>query len=277
MEKLQAGVTWLETAIITISGPLLATSGIIAGVDLVTGGNIFKQVGWLVLVWAITLLLTLDFQVLVLGARAHQIALSTRSGKQKTWLIIAIVAIAGAISYVSIQMQSTIALSNSEGVTISHAMQALGINAQALIWERSTLVLVLIFLAGFLRNEQAQVIQAPAIDTTQLVNELDKRLQQRLEQRIDAVYERVEISLQMVERATGHLPAISAPVNKPLALPLPVENLEPIYQGQFESKEQVIAAILARQPEASVEQVAQEAGCSLRTAQKWMSKLQEGI
>ncbi len=155
-------------------------------------------------------------------------------------------------------------------------MRELGINAQALIWERSTLVLVLIFLAGFLRNEHAQAIAAPAIDTAQLVNELDKRLQQRLEQRIDAVYERVEVSLQMVERATGHLPAISAPVNKSLALPEPVENLEQaIYTDRFESKEQIIAAILARQPGASVEQVAQEAQCSFRTAQKWMQKFQE--
>ncbi len=276
MKQLQKSVTWLETAIITISGPLLAISGIIAGVDLVTGGNIFRQVGWLVLVWAITLLLTLDFQVLVLGARAHQIALSPREVWHKAGMIAATVVIAGAISYVSIQMQSTIALSNSENVTIATAMRELGINAQALIWERSTLVLVLIFLAGFLRNEHAQAIAAPAIDTAQLVNELDKRLQQRLEQRIDAVYERVEVSLQMVERATGHLPAISAPVNKSLALPEPVENLEQaIYTDRFESKEQIIAAILARQPGASVEQVAQEAQCSFRTAQKWMQKFQE--
>ncbi len=87
MKQLQKSVTWLETAIITISGPLLAISGIIAGVDLVTGGNIFRQVGWLVLVWAITLLLTLDFQVLVLGARAHQIALSPREVWHKALLL----------------------------------------------------------------------------------------------------------------------------------------------------------------------------------------------
>src|SRR5258708_38097611 len=54
----------LEDSIITLSGPALAISGIIAGVDLVTGGNMLKSVGWLALAWAICLLLTLGFQVL---------------------------------------------------------------------------------------------------------------------------------------------------------------------------------------------------------------------
>ena len=50
-------------------------------------------------------------------------------------------------------------------------------------------------------------------------------------------------------------------------------NLQPIYQGKFESKEQEIAAILAQRPDASVQEVAQEAHCSERTAEKWMNRL----
>jgi len=57
----------LEDAIITLSGPALAISGIIAGVDLLTGGHILQQSPALALAWAICLLLTLDFQVLALG------------------------------------------------------------------------------------------------------------------------------------------------------------------------------------------------------------------
>lgn len=45
--------------------------------------------------------------------------------------------------------------------------------------------------------------------------------------------------------------------------------------SQFASKEQKVAAVLARSPGASVEQVAREAGCNVRTAEKWMKKLQE--
>ena len=57
-------------------------------------------------------------------------------------------------------------------------------------------------------------------------------------------------------------------------LPEHAENLKQIYGTRFTSKEQEVAAILARSPDASVEQVAQEAGCNVRTAEKWMKRLQ---
>lgn len=51
---LKHSVNRLEDAIITLSGPCLAVSGILAGVDLVTGGHMMQSVGWLSLAWAIT-------------------------------------------------------------------------------------------------------------------------------------------------------------------------------------------------------------------------------
>src|SRR5262245_52778219 len=65
--SLRSAATWLENTANTILGPALAISGIIAGVDLVTGGTILEQQGWLSMTWAICLLLALDFQVLMLG------------------------------------------------------------------------------------------------------------------------------------------------------------------------------------------------------------------
>lgn len=53
------------------------------------------------------------------------------------------------------------------------------------------------------------------------------------------------------------------------------EDEQPIFLERFQSKEQVIAAILQRTPGANAEQVAQEAGCSQRTATKWIQRLQE--
>jgi hypothetical protein len=157
-------VAALEDGIIVLSGPALAMSGIIAGVDLVTGGNILKSISWLALVWAITLLLTLDFQVLALGVRAHQVYGSPGKGRgQKALEILLVVVMAAAISYVSIQMQSVIARVNSEpGVSIDQATAQLGINPIALIWERSTLVLLLIFMSGWLRESEARQAEAPA-------------------------------------------------------------------------------------------------------------------
>jgi hypothetical protein len=48
----------------------------------------------------------------------------------------------------------------------------------------------------------------------------------------------------------------------------------PIYSERFQSKEQVIAAILAQRPGASAEEVAQEAGCTVRTVAKWLQRFQ---
>jgi len=172
--SLKGAVTRLENAIVTLSGTALAISGIIAGIDLLTGGSMFRNVGWLSLTWAICLLLTLDFQVLVLGSHAKRIYNGDKHACKKFFEILAIIAIAAAISYVSIQMQSIIARSqaivtstDSRGhqtthtTSIDQATKDMGINPIALIWERSSLVLVLIFMSGCLREEQAEQKEQP--------------------------------------------------------------------------------------------------------------------
>jgi DNA-binding MarR family transcriptional regulator len=52
------------------------------------------------------------------------------------------------------------------------------------------------------------------------------------------------------------------------------EVSSPIYAERFQSKEQVITAILAQRPGASAEEIAQEADCTVRTATKWLQRLQ---
>ena len=156
--SLRKAVYALEDAVITLSGPALAVSGIIAGVDLLTGGTMLKDVGWLSMAWAICLLLTLDFHVLALGARAHRIYLSDKGLWRKGSEIALAFLMAAGISSVSIQMQSIIAIMNSETrASIASAAAQLGINLIGLTWERSALVLVLIFLSGWFReSEQKQ-------------------------------------------------------------------------------------------------------------------------
>ncbi len=239
LPTLKTAVHRLEDAIITISGPALATSGIIAGVDLVTGGNILKSMSWLSLVWAITLLLTLDFQVLALGARAHRVYLSNKSTGRKVFEVVLAVLVAAAISYVSIQMQSIIARVNAATITIDQAAMQLGINMLALIWERSALVLVLIFLSGWFREDDsvAAAPSPPDVDTL-----------------IEAIVTRVSERVSIVEE------------QHPL-------TIAPARVGKFPSKEQEIANILQERPGASPEEVAQAAGCTVRTAQKWIERI----
>ncbi len=259
--NLKSSVNHLEDAIITISGPALAISGIIAGVDLVTGGHAMQNVPWLTLAWAICLLLTLDFQVLALGARAHRVYLSNKANRRKVGEIILACLVAAGVSYVSIQMQSIIARANVATVTIDQAAAQMGINTIALIWERSALVLVLIFLSGWFREDDSSTaVPAPAIETP--APTINPEVLNLLIERLD------HLTVTVTQLAT----------QEPQALPEHAEsrpaNLEPIYDARFESKEQEVAAILAKQPGATAEDVAQEAGCSVRTAEKWIQRLQ---
>ena len=170
--SLRSAVYALEDAVITLSGPALAVSGIIAGVDLLTGGTMLKDVGWLSMAWAICLLLTLDFQVLALGARAHRIYLSGKGLWRKAGEIALAFLMAAGISSVSIQMQSIIAIMNSETrASIASAAAQLGINLIGLTWERSALVLVLvlIFLSGWFR-ESEQKHKASTVERVNAAN-----------------------------------------------------------------------------------------------------------
>jgi hypothetical protein len=167
MTDLKTATHKLEDSIITLSGPALAISGILAGVDLLTGGTMMTHTTWLQFAWAITLLISLDFQVLALGARAHRIY-----QRRGWWELLLAIAIAAAISYVSIQMQSIIARANSAGLDIATATAQLGINPIWLIWERSALVLILIFLSGWFREEQVKQPETPSSlsdETVQLI------------------------------------------------------------------------------------------------------------
>jgi hypothetical protein len=262
-------------------------------------------------VWAITLLLTLDFQVLALGVRAHRVYSSGKHAGQKVVEILLVVLIAAAISFVSIQMQSIIARVNAEaGLSIDQAAAELGINTIALIWERSTLVLVLIFMSGWLREhpeEQAEPpaphpapVPQPAIsqETVQLIlarlatlDQLERALtaQQQAQAGHVTISEQAGAVKQLAAPAQPHTQADAGqvqaqPGEQETALENPhaifrtdnedSEASPPIYSERFQSKEQAIAAILAQRPGASAEEIAHKAGCTVRTATKWLQRLQ---
>ncbi len=262
---LKSSVAQLEDAIITISGPALAVSGIIAGVDLVTGGNILRSIWWLSLVWAITLLLTLDFQVLALGVRAHRVYASNKGGWRKFAEIALAFIIAASISYVSIQMQSIIARVNAEGIGIDQAAMQLGINTIWLIWERSSLVLVLIFISGWLReHDEEQEQPAPSIseDAMQVILAKLAKLD-TLEQTI-------------IEVTQPQLPAIQQPMLE--AHREPETGFSTQSTNEPEKPEtgfgDAIETLLLQEPGLDPQSVASRVGCSITTARKWMKRLE---
>jgi hypothetical protein len=287
--SLKQSVNWLEDAIITLSGPALAISGIIAGVDLLTGGNMLKQIWWLSLAWAICLLLTLDFQVLSLGARAHKVYLSDKSGRRKLGELLLAVAIAAVISYVSIQMQSIIARSNSAGLDITTATAQLGINPIWLIWERSALVLVLIFMSGWFREERGErLANTPTITPT------DEALKQLAEQVSILALSVTQITTTVTEVKTTV--ATIAQVEQP-AIPERtgaseqafiidagseqheqesfVANAEGEQGEQDTNTGERIKTALASNTALSDRELASLVGCSPSTANKWRRRIQQ--
>lgn len=267
---LSKGVTRLENAIVTLSGPALATSGIIAGVDVLTNNLIARYApgaGAIAgLVWAICLMLTLDFQVLMLGVRARRIyASSKKGGWQKTGELALCVAIAAALGYVSLQMGSIFARMLGTNLTIVRAQADLGINPIALIYERSALVLLLIFLSGWLREHDAATIEAstPPPGQSSISDETMQRILARLTKvdELEQTLARVSVTEALQENGEG-LRLLECGVNPPQ------EN-----NGKIESKCDVVAAALAQKPDATPSEIAQMAGCSERTAAKWLEKL----
>ncbi len=298
--SLKTGVAHLEDAIITISGPALATSGIIAGVDILTNNLIARyapSAGAIAgLLWAICLMLTLDFQVLMLGVRARRIyAGASKSGWQKTGELALCMAIAAALGYVSLQMGSIFARMLGTTLTIVQAQAELGINPIALIYERSALVLVLIFTSGWPRHDTATVsppapvapspsaVPAPvAPDWREMLQEFAKMQQVTIERTLETVMERVTITqISQVEQANTPM-QIEGPADAQNGLsPAPARDeadmrAQPVSISQLASKEQAVAHVLARNPDATLEQVAQEAACSVRTAEKWYRRLKGG-
>ncbi len=308
--SLRHAIYTLEDAVITLSGPALAVSGIIAGVDLLTGGTMLKDVGWLSMAWAICLLLTLDFQVLALGARAHKIYLSDKGTWRKVGEIAFAFLMASGISYVSIQMQSIIAIMNSSAkASIASAAAQLGINLIGLTWERSALVLVLIFLSGWFReveHEQGQETNTantadthPDDVTTEAINQLIQQMEQLVltVTQITTTVTEVKTTVTQITQEQGErqaLPARTRASERPKVVDAGA-SVRSTGSGQGEPGEQDaleastrseqhagdvntgarIRTALASDPTLSDREVAALVGCSPSTANKWKRRLQQ--
>jgi hypothetical protein len=275
--NLKQSVNWLEDAIITLSGPALAISGIIAGVDLLTGGHFMQNMAWLTLAWAITLMLTLDFQVLTLGVRAKRIYLSDKKGKRKGVEIVLACLIAAAIAIVSIQMQSIIARSNGVGISVEQATLQLGINPLWLIWERSALVLFLIFLAGWFREEQGER------KDEQATNDVNAPMSTPTDEVLNRLVEQVSVLAISVTQITTTVTQITQSEQK--ALPeragangqteISARTLVESEQGEQDTSiGERIKMALASNTALSDRELATLVGCSPSTANKWKRRIQ---
>jgi hypothetical protein len=283
---LKSSVHKLEDAILVISGPALAVSGIIAGLDLLTGGHAIQSLPALALVWAITLLVSLDFQVLTLGVRAKRVySDSDKSTWRRVGEVVLAVAIAAAISYVSVQMQSIIARVNTTGLSIDQATQQLGINPIALTWERSALVLILIFLSGWFRDGEGEQgeqkrEQATNTDHSEAINQLTEQVQAlvlSVTQITTTVTEVKTTVTQFTESERYEQPALPERAEtreQPLVIDATANTGGEQSEQDTDMGERIKAA-LATNTALTDRELAALAGCSSSTANKWKRRIQQ--
>lgn len=125
-------------------------------------------------------------------------------------------------------------------------------------------------------EQPAQPMPVPAVlDLAALLDQLDERYSQRMQAIVEQVVTRVQVH---VTQEAPTQPALPAPTPNSPANDQPIcedeENeAQPIYLDRFASKEHAIAALLAQKPEAQASEIAQEVGCNVRTAEKWIKRL----
>lgn len=296
---LKQAVRSLEENIITISGPALAISGVIAGIDVLTSNIIrtnFPMVGNVLgVVWAFCLMISLDFQVLTLGVKASRLY---RDANKKGWAkfgeVLLCVLFACAISYVSVQMGTIFAQSLGMGTsfTIEDAEARLGINSVWLLYERSALVMLLIFMSGWLRDvefddsadDASKASSAPLQGSQQ--SELAEALKQIVEmnaQTLKAVQQmnqqQPQVTIEQVTRVTAEVVKQSLealPFNQPLQIAAPntVDNASKVPSDVFQQGyRQQFEELLKDKPDVTVEEAVRIVQCSEPTAKKWLEKL----
>jgi hypothetical protein len=296
---LKQHVRSLEENIITISGPALAISGVIAGIDVLTSNIIrtnFPMVGNVLgVVWAFCLMISLDFQVLTLGVKASRLYRDTSKKGWAKFLEVALcVLFACAISYVSVQMGTIFAQSLGMGstFTIEDAEAHLGINPIWLFYERSALVMLLIFMSGWLRDVEMSPENATQATPAPLQGSQPSELADALKQIAELqaqtlasmqamLQHQPQITIEQVTRVTAEVVKQSLealPFNQPLQIAAPTahENATKANVAPFQRDyKPEIELLLLENPVITPDEVVQKINCSLPTAKKWLAKLTE--
>ncbi len=292
-QGLQQVVRDVEQHIIVLSGPLLATSGIISGLDIVTNNFIANNapgIGAILgLIWAICLMLTLDFQTLVLGVRARRIYISNKSNGKKAFEMALAFAIALALGYVSLQMGSIFSRMMGTGISMANAQAQLGINPIWLIYERSAMVMLLIFMSGWLRDEEED--QVPGAVNTQSVPHPTASISGDT---MNTIIRKLE-KLDQLELAFAQQAALPPAQAQPMLEEpeTPIQGIHEDGQGihttdeipvldtlekqnvdgtSKQSYSEQIEALYKQNPEITISEVEQQLGCSRNTAAKWLQR-----
>lgn len=146
LPQISGFLTWIESLITLISGPMLTVGGIIALVDLLTDGALQVNVPWILYLWAISQAIGVDGQLIGSAAK------SARMAFEKRWpsflfefLLMALLGYIALLATIVFGYQQTFHL------TTTQALARLGMDSVSWLWQRSAVAVFLIMLSGWRR------------------------------------------------------------------------------------------------------------------------------
>lgn len=283
IEKLDTGILYLLELASSLSVLLLAFGLIASMANVLTKGAVLSDNVFMQQIWAWTQCIAIDAGLagtILRTFRYHQ-----EQEIVKTWIY-------GLLS--ALLLFTAAIVSNIEAVqqTLNISLQAAYLHVfvpvEALIWIRS-ISIVLLIVCHAMRHvsmakpeEPTQVPQAePACEPVQLAitPELLQAIRDMLVQPQTTVIEEQDIQQiaspkEQIEEVPQERESEKGLENREQICE-PVSDEQAIYTGRFASKEQEVAAILLRNPDATAEEVAHMARCHIRTATRWMAKHQK--
>ena len=279
-QRIRAALQEGEDILTSLLGLIIAISGLIAFADVFSNGRALAFLPWLLWVWIVSQAVAVDYMFYIATKRQFTMHNVEPFVYWSRWVLIVVLGV------LVVFVGAIFTVNETQGGAISASMQVLGIPSIAFMYARAAAPVLLLFVIGIDHAlDRVTPLAQPPI-APDVVNVLVEKLEhltvtvnQLTNPSMPALPEQAE-SLPDVPIMTWHEDGKVDTVQFPGKDPVHVHernkapaNPEPIYQGKFMSKEQEIAAILARMPGASVQEIAQEARCSVRTAEKWIQRL----
>jgi hypothetical protein len=247
-------IGYLEQLLAILSEPLLIGCAAVAVIDFITGGRLL-ELPIIMYAWAGSLAIAVSATFIVTWRRAIRAFTLNYYG---AGVGLAIMGIAlGVVDWAAVDVQS---LMQTLGVSFTTALSQLDLNIILITHLRSGVAIAMAVVVAISNHTAVTTAQRPA---RRLI--LVERLLDKIAPVVEPASALQEVTIQ--EQAAPALLQIEQESS--------VENLQPIFQPRFESKEQQIAAQLRNNPQLTVEELSKQAGCHIRTAQKWYTKYKE--
>jgi hypothetical protein len=261
--------------------------------DVLSNGQVLQYASWLFYVWLAIMGLGVDFQILLVIGRIPDLF---RVDGKKKWVIFSFnVAFLLLLCYMSVVIGAVFTQHRDVPGTIAQAMQALGINGIAFVYERAALATLLLVLMAVDRTMERWRMHLPlvgnrvqGVDSTTVptVSDLDT-LVERLDERYTVLMQTTieRITEIVVERTIEHVTVAQLPRGEQTvaALPAlvevdePVEPVRPEQQGEHvPSYGAQIEALYKQDPHLTNREIAEQVGYSVSTANKWLSRVRGG-